>query len=241
MRDSQELHSLVQLTTGINDNALGQYHIGRRSATEARNVNTATAARLKIGALMLFRQMYEPMARQMLSNHKQGLDAATFVKVMGELADPMGYQQFVEVTRDDLIGNYDFEVFDGTTQSERGVQAQALQDFLTEYLRNPQLVPILGYDPQKLVEEWLELRGIRSPKRFLLDPVRMQKLMIDMQVWGMMQQGPQTQTQNGQQTRGSNVPGGAVGPATNGGANAGQTPGAAGGRGFSMAPTPTKR
>ena len=214
MRDAQELHSLVQLTSGINDNALGQYHIGRRSATEARNVNSATAARLKIGALMLFRQMYEPMARQMLSNHQQGLDLPTFIKVMGELGDPTAYMRFTKVTRTDLIGNYDFEVFDGTTASERSVQAQALQDFLTEYLKNPALIPLLMYDPQKLVEEWLELRGIRNPKRFLLDPARMQQLLVDQQIWGAVTQ-PQN-GQSGQQQSGVPSNGAGAGPATNG-------------------------
>lgn len=235
MRDAQELQALVQLTTGINDNALGQYHVGRRSATEARNVNSATAARLKITALLLFRQALEPMARQMLSNHKDGLDVATFVRVMGELSDPGAFMQFKRVTKEDLIGDYDFEVFDGTLPSERSVQAQALQELLTALLANPAVVMILGYDPRKLVAEVLTLRGIRNPQRFEMDQLRMQELAVQMQMWGMVKQqgGGEDENGNGKPTSngggGLVLPGLGIGGATApmlGGLPAGTPPGA---------------
>jgi hypothetical protein len=176
IRDANELQGVVQLVTGINDNALGQFYTGRRSATEARNVNSAAAARLKLPALLLFRTALEPMARKMLSNHQQGLDVKQYVSVVGDNASPEGYTRFVAATRQDLIGNYDFEVFDGTLPSERGAQAMALEEFLVQMMKSPEVVMMLGYDPKKIVEEWLELRGIRNPKRFLLDQVRAQEM-----------------------------------------------------------------
>jgi hypothetical protein len=202
MKDAQDLQSVVQLTTGINDNALGQYHVGRRSATEARNVNSATAARLKVTALMLFRQTLEPLARKMLSNLQQGLDVETFVRVIGENANPADYAQFTKVTKDDLVGDYDFEVFDGTLPMERAEQAAALQEFLQAMFMNPQIVPVLGYDIRKLVAEWLELRGIRNPKRFEIDQLRMQELAAQMQQWGLLGQ------KNGQPNKSGNGVGG---------------------------------
>jgi hypothetical protein len=188
MRDAEELHGTVQLVTGISENAMGQYHTGRRSATEARNVNSSTAARLKLNATMLWGQALEPLGRQMLSNHQQGLDVDTFVRVLGETADPADYMQFVKVTKDDLVGDYDFEIFDGTLPSERGMQSQTIQEFLTELLSNPQFVPFLGYDPRKLLKEMLTLRGIRNPERFELDQQRMQELMSYAQQMGVLGQ-----------------------------------------------------
>lgn len=182
--DALTLHSVLQIVTGINENALGQFHAGRRSATEARNVNSATAARLKMIALLIFRTSLETMARKMLSNLQDGLDVETYVQILSEAADPQAYVDFTKITKADLVGDYDFEVFDGTLPSERGLQAQALGEFIMNIAQNPQMIPVLGFDPLKIVLEWLELRGIRNPKRFLLDQVKAQLMMQQLQTMG---------------------------------------------------------
>ena len=176
MADSQALQSLVQIVSGINDNALGQFHTGRRSATEARNVNSATASRLKMHALLIFRMCLEQLARQMLANHQQYLTAETYIKVAGANADPAAFTNFIKVTQDDLVGDYDFEVFDGTLPSERYERAAALEEFLVTMMKSPQMTPVIGFDPVRLVKEWMELRGIRNPERFLMDAYRQQEL-----------------------------------------------------------------
>lgn len=181
MADAAQLQQLVQIVTGINENALGQFHSGRRSATEARNVNAATTARLKMQAALIYKNALQPLARKMLSNLRDGLDEETYVRVMGELANPVDYYRFTKVSKADLVGEYDFEVFDGTLPSERQVKADAIQEVLLAYLQNPEGILSLGYDPQKLAEEWLELRGIRNPKRFKLDQVRLMELVQNMQ------------------------------------------------------------
>ena len=203
MQDSQLLHQTMQTTTGINDNAMGQFFTGRRTAQEARLAGSGSAARLKQTATLVFVMSLESMARKMVSNHKQGLDEATYVQVVGDLADPLVYQQFKLVSREDLGGSYDFEVFEGTLPSDRSTQAQAIQEFLVALLSNPETMLMLGYDPKKLTEEWLELRGIRNPKRFELDQVRMQGLMQ------MMQAAQQNAMPNANEPgrNGSGVPG----------------------------------
>lgn len=186
MGDLQTLHGVVQVVTGINDNALGQFHTGRRSAEEARTVNSATAARLKCLALIIFRSALEPMARQMLSNFQQGLTEETYVRVVGDLADPNVYTQFKAVTKADLQGRFDFGIFDGTLPSERGTQAMALQEILSAAFQNPQAVMMMGYDPKKIFEEWLTLRGIRHPKRLEMNVIRQQEIMLQMQQAGLV-------------------------------------------------------
>lgn len=181
MGDAQMLQTLVQTVTGINDNALGQFHSGRRSATEARNVNSATASRLKMHALLIWRTCLEPMGRKMISNHQQGLTAETFVKVQGANADPAQFANFVKITQKDLVGDYDFEIFDGTLPSERGERAMAIEEFLITMMKAPQMAPVIGFDPVRLVKEWMELRGIRNPERFLMDAVRQRELVAQVQ------------------------------------------------------------
>ena len=175
--DANQLHDMVQVVTGINDNALGQFNSGRRSATEARAVNSSAAGRLKLTATLIFRTAIEPMARQMNSNHRQGLDEETFVKVLGQVNDANDYGAFKGITKKDLIGSYDFEVFDSTIPSERSLQANQLQELLVAIMQNPMLIPMLGYDPRLLLKEILELRGIRNPERFKVPELRQQELL----------------------------------------------------------------
>ncbi|SRR6266436_205619 len=168
LADAKFLQDMVQLTTGISDNLLGQFHTGRRSATEARNVNSSAAARLKMIATLIFRGALEPMGRKMLSNLRDGLDEKTVVNLVG--ADKAMGADFIKADKEDLVGNYDFEVFDGTLPSEKVLIAQALQEVLTALIPNPQAAVALQIDPRAMLMEQLELRGVRNPERFTLAP-----------------------------------------------------------------------
>ena len=165
LTDAQFLQQIVQIVTGIGDNVMGQFYRGRRSATESRNVGMGAASRLKLVALLLFRTALEPLARQMLANLRAGLDEATFVRIVGlGDADP----GFLKATRDDMVGEYEFEVFDGTLPSERALLAQTLEEILVELVRQPQSALALQLDPRAMMLEAMQLRGIRNPTRFTL-------------------------------------------------------------------------
>ena len=108
----------------------------------------------------------------MLSNLRDGLTDETYVRVMGMKGQAT--PEFVKVKKEDLVGHYDFEVFDGTLPSERFHSAQALEDLLQGLMANPQLAMLLGLDIKKLLLEVLFLRGIRNPERFELRPEQQQ-------------------------------------------------------------------
>lgn len=166
--DADVLQKLVQLTTGINDNLLGQFHTGRRSATEARNVGSSAASRLKMIVSNIYFSALEPLGRQMLSNLRDGLTEQTFVRMFGTDADPMSYMVLKRVNRQNLVGDYDFQTFDGTLPSEKSYMAETLQEVLVALLSNPNAIPLLGFDPKALMMEILRLKGIRHPQRFSL-------------------------------------------------------------------------
>lgn len=166
--DVEFLHKMVQVVTGVNDNALGQFHTGRRSATEARAVSSAAAARLQLSARLIWKMAIEPMAGKMLANLRSGLDVPTYIQVAGEGKGIEPYAQFMSVTSANLAGNYDFEVFDGTSPSDRMYQAEVIKELLLGLMGNPNFIPFFGYDPRKLMHEMLELRGLRNPERFML-------------------------------------------------------------------------
>ena len=166
--DARFLHEIVQVVTGINDTVLGQFQPGRRSATEHRNVTSGSAARLKACASVVYWVSLEPLAQQMLSNLQDGLDEKQFVKLVG-LEEALAGQRFIGVTKQDLIGDYQFNAFDGTLPGERSNTAQALEEVLTMLLQNPNAAILFGLDPKKILREVMILRGVKNPERFSLD------------------------------------------------------------------------
>lgn len=166
--DADMLQKLVQVTTGINENLLGQFHGGRRSATEARNVSSSAAARLKMIVQNIYFSALEPLGRQLLSNLRDGLTEQTFVRMFGSDADPESYLALKRVNKNDLVGDYDFQTFDGSLPSERGYIADSLNEVLLALLSNPNAIPLLGLDPRLLMFEIMRLKGVRHPQRFAL-------------------------------------------------------------------------
>lgn len=168
IKDIDSLQSLMMMITGINENIMGQFHGGRRSASEARAVNAGTANRLLMTAKVLWTDCFEPMGRQMLSNSRDGMDEPAYVRVAGEVPNLMAYKQFVQADKSKLAGEYDFEVFDGTLPSEKANTAEALNQILQAMLANPQAASVLGFDPQKIMLELAYLQDVPNPERFLL-------------------------------------------------------------------------
>jgi hypothetical protein len=171
LEDVDVLQRIVQLVTGISENLMGQFHPGRRSATEARNVNSGAIGRLKMLATIIYKSGLEPLAKQMLSNLRDGLDEPTMVRLVGLEDTVTNGPLFANLDKSALVGNYDFEIFDGTLPSEKAFTAQALQDFLSGFIQNPQAAIALQLDPREMVMDAMELRGIRNPERYKLKPM----------------------------------------------------------------------
>lgn len=172
IQDMSMLQDLMMLVTGINPNALGAFSKGRRSAAEARAVNASTASRLQMIAKIIWTDALEPMGRQMISNSRDGMDLPSFVRLAGDIPNLEAFNRFVEVDKTKLVGNYDFEVFDGTLPSEKDAIAQALVELLTGFIGNPQAAEQLGFDVSTIMFQLCELKGIPTPEFFLLPPAR---------------------------------------------------------------------
>jgi hypothetical protein len=194
--DSQVLLKFIELATGINENLLGQFHSGRRSATEARNVSSSAASRLKMIIANIYFTALEPLGRQMLSNLRDGLTQETFLRMFGGDSDPTSFMTLKKVTRGDLIGDYDFQIFDGTLPSEKGYTADTLVELLTALISNPNAIPLLGMDPKLVLFEAMRLKGIRHPQRFSLNNPQLAAQTLQMLMGGANSNGHSNQ-QNG--------------------------------------------
>jgi hypothetical protein len=172
--DVQNLMSYAKETTGLNENLLGQYAAGRRSAREAGAVNANATGRVKKVVDSIWHSGLKRLAGDMIKNHQMYLDAEQLVKVIGtgKASTPAGQQgatQFLNVTKADIVGKYDFKVYDGTLPSEKYMQGEGLQGLLEIIMGAPELFMQLGYTPEiihEIIMESLTLRGIKNVERF---------------------------------------------------------------------------
>jgi len=166
-QDATFMTGLAQQVTGINENAMGQFTGGRRSATEARAVNAGAAGRMKLQASMIFWDHINPMGRKMLSNQRQGMSFETFKKILG--TGPTideDWAKFHPADSGELVGTEDFFVFDITLESEKGFIAQSLQELLQAMMASPEIAQAWNINPKALLDEIMELRGVGKLDRF---------------------------------------------------------------------------
>lgn len=181
INDMSVIRGFSQEATGLQENLLGQYSEGRRSAREASNVNANAAARVILPIKGIWESALLPLGRKMICNSREGLDEQQLVRIIGVqryIMDPGAVQAFLPVDKSMLVGDYDFLVFDGTLPSQRMAIAAAVAQAGDILIKGgPQAVLALGLDPKLLFEEWLELQGIYNAERFRLTPQRLQEIL----------------------------------------------------------------
>lgn len=178
--DAREVSSIMQQVTGVNENATGQYHTGRRSATEAKTVAQGAASRLVWVAGLVWTGALQPLGWKMQINHRAFLSQETFTRVIGPKkleAQPELYSLFSRPITE-LAGSYDFFVFDGTTSGEKAYLAQSYQELLGILLSNPGAALSLGLDVNKLLQEIYVLRGAPNLQSFALEPEKLAQLQM---------------------------------------------------------------
>lgn len=163
MNDMKVVIDLMQQVTGVNDNAIGQYATGRRSAFESRQVNAGAAMRLKMHATLQWLNGIEPLAQMMLANTRQNRTKDTYNQIVGEMmAQTAPFEKVILSDPNRIAGGYDFIPYDGTLPSEKNSQAQILQELLTTVLASPEIVAATGIQVKPLLARIGELTGIKD-------------------------------------------------------------------------------
>lgn len=175
MGDVELLGRLMEIVTGVNGNAMGQYNSGRRSAQEARVVTAGAAGRMKMHGHLIWDTSIGRLGRLMLSNSRQSLSFESFQRAIGS-RDPQLQARFTEFRGGDdaflraqeIAAGDDYFTFDSTLASEKGFIAQSLQELLVAIMSNPVAAQQLDLDPRAMLEEIQYLRGAGSISRFSL-------------------------------------------------------------------------
>lgn len=192
MVDADLLGKIMEVVTGVNGNAMGQYNSGRRSAQEARVVTAGAAGRMKLHGHLIWEGGLAPLGRQMLSNSRQTLSMETFTKAIGKVDpnDPEAVQAFMiryqafKGTPEEVAGGDDYFTFDSTLASEKGFMAQSLQELLVAILSSDPMAAqrmTSEYSPGKVLEEIQYLRGSGSIKRFRYSPEEQAAIVAEQQ------------------------------------------------------------
>jgi hypothetical protein len=188
LQDADILGKIMQVVTGVNDNIMGQYNTGRRSAQEARTVLSGAAGRMKLHGHLIWDTLFAKVGKQMLSNSRQSLSFEEFSRVVGKgIGDPNEIQQRFQIfqgTPEEVICGSDFFIFDSTLSSEKGFMAQSLQDLLSVILQtDPSAAAKVGREinPAKIVDEIQYLRGAGNIKRFRYSPEEQQAMAAEQQ------------------------------------------------------------
>lgn len=169
MGDADTMSKIMQMVTGINDNAMGQYNSGRRSAQESRVVTASASGRMKMHGQLIWESSFARLGRMMRANQQQSLSVDSFMRTIGKRTDNVQQRYMDWKETPDLIACGDsYFSFDGTLQSEKGFIASSLQELLVAIMQNPMAAQQLDLDPRTMLEEIQFLRGAGSMTRFSL-------------------------------------------------------------------------
>jgi len=165
--DADSVSKMIQAVTGVNENAMGQYHSGRRSAAESRAVNSGASARMKTISTSIWGQSIDHQGRQLLKNLRQNISLEKFTQILGSDMAPL-HEEFKPRNSYTLLGSEDFFVVDATTPIEKGYVAQSLQELLIAVISNPMIMQIMPLDISAMMQEIQSLRGVKNLGRFLI-------------------------------------------------------------------------
>jgi len=162
VNDIDMLNTLVQLITGVNENALGQFSNGRRSATEAKNVNAGAAARLKMHAVLFWEQGLKPLGMQYIANTRQGRTKEVYDQIIGKESMVYPYEQVILTDPMKLAGGYDFMPFDATLPSDKMRYSELLSKLFEMLISNGDAASAFGLNPKTLMNHILALNGMQN-------------------------------------------------------------------------------
>lgn len=195
--DMSNLTTMLQLVSGVNENAMGQYNGGRRSATEARVVTQGAAARMKMVFDVMWSQHYQPQANRCLINARQAMSEQEFAAICGQ--DKLAYYAQFKGDQATRVRSYDYVAFDGTQPSEKQFIAQQLMEVFSLLMSDPTGQTAMRYnmDPAKVLKEIMVQRGQGTGSQFAFDEQGMQRQMQMMQMQMAMQQAQAPAEQGG--------------------------------------------
>lgn len=154
---------------GISDQVMGMAApSSRRTAQEIRGDQTFGISRLKTMAEYFSATGFSDLGTMLLKNSQQFYNGTMKLRIAGEAASLAG-ETFINVTPEEIVGQYSLEPVDGTLPVDRFAQANLWRTIITEMAAVPQVVQ--EYDLGKIFGYVAQLSGIKNLNRFKIQIV----------------------------------------------------------------------
>lgn len=189
LRDAKVIIDLIQRVSAATDNFMGLPTVGaRRTATEVRGIQQLAGGRLKLLAETISLMGFTPFAKKSIMNTQQLMEDTRFFRILGRnLTDPEIMDR-IKVSPEEIIGNFDFPLLDGTFPTDRFTVAQAWKDIFMAVVNVEPLLKI--FDVVKIFGEGAKALGIKNIEDFRLQPGSVQtKVMEDRELESRVKKG----------------------------------------------------
>ena len=164
--DSEALIRILYMVSGVNENSMGAFAPGRRSATENRTANAGASARMKLIGASCWYGGLASLGRKLLLSCRQDMSFKTFSKIVGAAKAEQFYDLFHPANPYELYSSEDFFTYDATIESERNYVAQSLQELFLGLVSNPEVAASMQLDLPAMLSEIYALRGVKNLSRF---------------------------------------------------------------------------
>lgn len=165
MSDSALIAGMLQRVTGVNDSIMGMMQSGgRKTAAEVRTSSSFGINRLKTNAEYFSATGFSGLSQLMLAQTQQLLDVALKVRIAGDAWKAPGAELALNVSPQDIQGQYDFIPVDGTLPVDRFAQVNMWTQLLQQMAQVPQVM--MQYDIGQIFGWVAQLGGLKNVNNF---------------------------------------------------------------------------
>lgn len=187
------LQQIAQIVTGINENAMGQYTSGRRSAAQTRGIGQAVQARLGMAANLIWYGGLDQLGCLLLSNTRQFRTKETYEQILGADSRKYPFEEVILADPSRIAGGFDFMPLDGLTDSEK----QQTLGLMKELLGAPDLIQAANLDITKMLDYCFSISGVKNFEYFKAEPQQNVQVLPDQQIQEAVANGTMVPTPDG--------------------------------------------
>ncbi len=165
LQDSGMIADMIQRVTGVNDSIMGMVGSSKRqTATEVRTSSSFGINRLKTNAEYFSATGFVQYATVGLQMTQQYMDMAQKLRIAGDTMAHMGADAYMQVSPEDIQGQFDFVPVDGTMPVDRFAQVNLWTQLMAQLRNFPQIMQ--QYDMGRIFAWVAQLGGLRNIQQF---------------------------------------------------------------------------
>jgi hypothetical protein len=189
MSDYQMMLGVGEKILGVNDQIMGALSAGgRKTATEVRTSTGFGVNRQKTITEYMSNTGFGSHAQSIVMSTQQFYDAQQKIRRVGDLVLDAG-AKFLQVTPEDIVGQFDLVPVDGTLPIDRMAQANLWKEIMASIKNMPPQVS-MGYDWARIFGWAAQLGGLKNIQQFKVQVVPDQQIAQQQQAGNVIPMAP---------------------------------------------------